>query len=265
MTEVIINIHRVEAQVVAGGVEVTLSDELITETIIGIPGPKGDPGLKGDPGAGIPVSGDTGQVLKKLSPTDFDVAWQDETGGGGGVFVAAPYTVAEAQAAVSILAAYAVIYVTDETGGATLAVSDGVDYFRRVSDREIIAAPAASLIINGSFDNDIAGWMATGGTYANIEWDAGRLKLTTTGGWIGPYQDVPVEVGKDYEISFDYERGTSNQMGFDAQPDTGLVYLGASGTHVETFTATTTNIRFKVTTANATGTLWIDNVLLNEV
>jgi hypothetical protein len=33
---------------------------------------------------GLPVGGTTGQVLTKLSGTDFDVAWEDPTGGGGG-------------------------------------------------------------------------------------------------------------------------------------------------------------------------------------
>lgn len=42
------------------------------------PGPKGDPG---DPGPGVPPGGTTGQVPKKQSNADHDVAWEDEAGG----------------------------------------------------------------------------------------------------------------------------------------------------------------------------------------
>lgn len=45
---------------------------------------QGAPGDDGADGEGVPAGGTTGQVLKKLSSTDFDTDWQDETGGGGG-------------------------------------------------------------------------------------------------------------------------------------------------------------------------------------
>lgn len=33
---------------------------------------------------GVPTGGETGQVLGKLSDSDFDTGWIDQTGGGGG-------------------------------------------------------------------------------------------------------------------------------------------------------------------------------------
>ena len=53
--------------------------------IQGIDGPQGPQGVQGDPGAagaGVPTGGTTGQVLKKVSATDYDTFW--DTGGGGG-------------------------------------------------------------------------------------------------------------------------------------------------------------------------------------
>lgn len=45
-----------------------------------IKGPKGDIGSTGEPGAdgvGVPIGGNSGQVLKKVSATDFDTEWGD--------------------------------------------------------------------------------------------------------------------------------------------------------------------------------------------
>lgn len=41
----------------------------------------GDQGLKGDTGEGVPTGGTTGQILAKVSNTDFDDEWIDNTGG----------------------------------------------------------------------------------------------------------------------------------------------------------------------------------------
>ena len=147
-TEIIINHQIIQAQVIYSGLSILVGSDEINETIIGIPGPAGSPGtdglpgVKGNPGTdgiGVPVGGASGQILKKQSPTDFDTSWQDEA--EGSVKLSA-YTASEAEAAVSVLAAYSMIYVTDEVGGATVAISDGTD-FRRLSDMEIIAEASA--------------------------------------------------------------------------------------------------------------------------
>jgi hypothetical protein len=58
-----------------------------------VPGPQGDAGPTGPAGAdgapgadgvGVPVGGTTGQLLAKVTATDFDTAWVDAPAGGGG-------------------------------------------------------------------------------------------------------------------------------------------------------------------------------------
>lgn len=46
-------------------------------------GPTGATGPQGPAGVGVPVGGTTGQVLSKLSATDHDTGWVDQSGGGG--------------------------------------------------------------------------------------------------------------------------------------------------------------------------------------
>lgn len=50
----------------------------------GIDGTNGADGADGADGVGVPVGGSTGQVLAKASATNYDTAWVDQTGGGGG-------------------------------------------------------------------------------------------------------------------------------------------------------------------------------------
>ena len=40
-------------------------------------------GADGAPGVGVPTGGTAGQVLAKVSDTDYDTEWVDQTGGGG--------------------------------------------------------------------------------------------------------------------------------------------------------------------------------------
>lgn len=41
------------------------------------------PGIPGPPGPGLPVGGTTGQVPVKVSNSDYDIEWQDQSGSGG--------------------------------------------------------------------------------------------------------------------------------------------------------------------------------------
>lgn len=43
----------------------------------GIQGEQGDPGIKGDTGPGVAAGGTSGQVLSKVSSTDYDSTWSD--------------------------------------------------------------------------------------------------------------------------------------------------------------------------------------------
>ena len=55
-----------------------------TNGVDGAPGAPGADGVDGADGVGVPIGGLTGQVLKKLSNTDFDFVWSTESGGSGG-------------------------------------------------------------------------------------------------------------------------------------------------------------------------------------
>lgn len=50
---------------------ITLDTYTITVTQTGGPGPKGDTG------AGVPLGGDTGQIIVKKSPADGETEWQE--------------------------------------------------------------------------------------------------------------------------------------------------------------------------------------------
>ena len=41
-------------------------------------------GPEGPPGEGVPIGGSAGQVLTKLSDSDYDTGWRTPTGGSGG-------------------------------------------------------------------------------------------------------------------------------------------------------------------------------------
>jgi hypothetical protein len=65
---------------------VTLTDGSTLKTTKEVKGPKGDQGpqgLRGSNGNGVVVGGSTGQVLAKVSNTDYDVTWVAAGSGGG--------------------------------------------------------------------------------------------------------------------------------------------------------------------------------------
>ena len=51
----------------------------------GPPGPQGPQGATGPAGPGVPVGGAAGQILSKLSATDYATGWIDAPSGGGGM------------------------------------------------------------------------------------------------------------------------------------------------------------------------------------
>lgn len=60
------------------------------ESLKGLPGADGEDGEDGTDGVGVPAGGTEGQVLAKVSATDFDTQWVDQTGGGGGGTIGPP-------------------------------------------------------------------------------------------------------------------------------------------------------------------------------
>lgn len=58
----------------------TIEGEVSTQMVsakLGLTGPKGDKGDTGSTGAGFPTGGSVGQIVVKLSGTNYDASWQD--------------------------------------------------------------------------------------------------------------------------------------------------------------------------------------------
>ena len=68
-----------------------MADEIIVETTsnevieVAVPGPQGATGANGTNGQGVPVGGTTGQVLRKVSGTNYDTEWAAAASGSGSV------------------------------------------------------------------------------------------------------------------------------------------------------------------------------------
>ena len=78
------------------GISLTINEQIIeveiSDVSIGFQGPAGAAGAAG---VGVPTGGTAGQVLAKLSGTNYDTAWQDaSTGGGVSVGLAAGLAIA---------------------------------------------------------------------------------------------------------------------------------------------------------------------------
>ncbi len=78
-------------------------------------GPKGDTGDPGPAGVGVPVGGDSGQVLAKASDDDYDTEWVDMQGGSAVSPTATVVKVGDT----------ATITITDYEGTTTASISDG--------------------------------------------------------------------------------------------------------------------------------------------
>jgi len=65
----------------------------------------------------------------------------------------------------------------------------------------------SELITNGTFRNDVTGWIGSNATLASVN---GRLEVTNTaGGNPHAYQAFVTEVGKAYVLSYDFTKGTT--------------------------------------------------------
>jgi hypothetical protein len=84
---------------------------------------QGEPGPEGPTGPGVPVGGAVGQVLTKVSTTDFDAGWQTPPGGAGGDDAAYVHTQSTATAVWTVahnLGKYPSVTVTDSAGSTIL-------------------------------------------------------------------------------------------------------------------------------------------------
>lgn len=61
------------------GILIGVEENPIEVTVSSAPGPQGPTGPQGPAGPGVPILGTTGQVLKKVSNTNYDTEWADPT------------------------------------------------------------------------------------------------------------------------------------------------------------------------------------------
>ena len=102
----------------------------------------------------------------------------------------------------------------------------------------------AELVTNGTFDTDTTGWIAGGGTIAEV---SGQLQITSSG-YGAAYQNVALVAGKTYKVTFNYAVGSPNAAAL-------RVVLGyGGGTPVQIDIASTTGQKSLILTwSGATG------------
>jgi hypothetical protein len=106
-------------------INVTVQDEIVNIDIIDEPvlvNVVNSPGVPGAPGQGVPVGGTTGQVLKKLSNTNYDTYWAVDAGGISSIGLTMPSAFAVAN---SPLTANGTIAVTGAGTSAQYIRGDG--------------------------------------------------------------------------------------------------------------------------------------------
>lgn len=127
------------------------------------------------------------------------------------------------------------------------------------------------LVTNGTFDTDISGWLALGGS---ISWLNGKLLLTEDGAdgvSARAYQQITTEVGKVYRVTFDVGAISlsnarivaSDNLNFGGKPQV----VGSQNTSGElVFVAQTTATNILLLTPGSTArTLEFDNISVREI
>lgn len=84
---------------------------------------------KGDPGAGVPTGGQTGQMLRKHSATDYDTEWADNEALVSGYFYNGVFY-ADSEHTVALTGREKIIYVNQGVEGKDLYMYSGSSYLR---------------------------------------------------------------------------------------------------------------------------------------
>ena len=130
------------------------------------------------------------------------------------------------------------------------------------------------LVTNGTFDTDVSGWTNYAASFTTINWDAGTIEITASGGVARVNQGpITTTVGKTYKISVTCTQKPNN---FDSFVHIGTFPGGTNyknnltqGDPVSTitdyvFTATSTELYIQLGALN-TATVNYDNVSVKEV
>jgi hypothetical protein len=130
-----------------------------------------------------------------------------------------------------------------------------------------VRTDAPDPLINGDFTTDTTGWNMVGS--GSIAATGGQL-VNTNGNYNYAYQDIPVEIGRTYTISIDFEYVDVNGLIRLGSTSQGLDYFSDTVTSTNTYTyqvtATTTTLSISLWCLSATGglvTKW-DNITIQQ-
>jgi hypothetical protein len=160
----------------------------------------------------------------------------------------------------------------DVYGASNLAsFSEGISTV--LDEKNGVPTLGPNLIVNGTFDTDLTGWVAgTAGT-----WNAGRLQVYNDGSGAGtPFsrQSITTVAGQWYRLTFSWDSGTHGNPFFSVGTAVGAndivayTQLGAgTGTRTAHFRATgiTTWLNIGVWGGTLTTVAYFDNVTLNSI
>lgn len=143
-------------------------------TVTSLKGVKGDTGADGATGAGVPAGGTAGQSLRKVSGTDFDVAWVTPSSGSGTGDVEGP-----ASSTTNHIALFA-----DTTGkaikdGGALAAVAASNSYNDLDDKPTIPAAKTRQAITSASTLTLV----PTDEFASISALAANLSITASGTW----------------------------------------------------------------------------------
>jgi hypothetical protein len=127
------------------------------------------------------------------------------------------------------------------------------------------------LVTNGTFDTDISGWVDASSAGGSIAWNAARyLDVINTSGTARTYEDVVVENGKVYEISFDVPASTSSVAFFylGSASNTENIFSGVAipaGSYSFKIAAISNLFSLGFRNFNAGTTVSLDNISIREI
>jgi hypothetical protein len=133
----------------------------------------------------------------------------------------------------------------------------------------------SELVTNGTFDSDTSGWTDAAAPYTTINWDAGTIEITASGGTARANQGpITTVVGQTYIISVTCTQKTSDASSFvhigtsagGTQYKNNLTKNEAAGVVTNyTFTATSTDLYIQIGSAVDTATVNFDNISVREI
>jgi hypothetical protein len=139
-----------------------------------------------------------------------------------------------------------------------------------MADVEVPPTRGPELVVNGTFDSSIDGWLDYSPSVGSWDATGQRLMVTSPGVPSGVYQVITTVAGKTYELSGDIAHGTSNgdhilRACNGPIPAAGIIDLLGPGHVVGTFVAQSTQTTVYCRNTTVEGTSYWDNLSVREV